>query len=53
VAFTGATPPSGFDYAGREHPVLAADGGRRVFVSYYQPQGGFAGALRFVEVTFR
>jgi hypothetical protein len=54
VAFTGATPPAGaFDYAAREHAELAADEGRRVYVSYYHPQAGFAGELRLVEVTFR
>ncbi|HLA76426.1 MAG TPA: DUF4185 domain-containing protein [Vicinamibacteria bacterium] len=53
LAFAGQAPASGVDYAGREHPELTADGGRRIFVSYYRRAGGFRGELRLVEVTLR
>ncbi len=56
--FTGMPPTStgglGVDYAGVEHPELAAEGGRRVFVSYHRPLAAFlSGEMRLVEVTFR
>jgi hypothetical protein len=53
AAFSGQAAAGTISYAGREHPELAQDGGRRVFVSYYRPGGGFAGELRLVAVTFR
>ena len=53
LAFTGMSTTGSTNYAAREHPELAQDGGRRVFVTYYQPMGGFRGELRLVEVAFR
>lgn len=53
-AFTGLPVAAGsFSYAGREHPHLASQGGRTVFVTYFHPLGAFRGDLRLVEVTFR
>ena len=43
----------GFSYAAREHPDLATDGGRTLFVTYYQPLGAFSGTVRAVRVTLR
>lgn len=51
--FTGQMPGEGVNYAGEQHPELAQDGGRTVFVSYYRPQGFLRGELRMVRVTFR
>ena len=53
TAFTGQAGAGTISYAGREHPELAQDGGRRVAITYYRPGGAFAGELRLVEVTFR
>ena len=50
--FTGMTPDSGVDYAGEQHPELARDGGRTIFVSYYRPGTFLRGTLRLVRVTF-
>ena len=52
--FTGQTPPSGsIDYAALEHPELAKDGGKTLFITYYHPLGGFSGELRAVEVKLK
>jgi hypothetical protein len=55
VAVKGIAPPQGGnDYAGKEHPELASDGGRIVVVSYAHPTGGFlAGEVRVAEVTLK
>ena len=53
TAFNGQAAAGTISYAGREHPELAQEGGRRVLVSYYRPAGAFAGELRLVEVAFR
>ncbi len=51
VLFTGRSPATGVDYAGRQHPELAAaDDGRTMFVSYYHPLGVFSGELRLVAL---
>lgn len=50
--FTGMTPGDGVDYAGEQHPELAEDGGRVIYVSYYRPESFLRGALRLVRVTF-
>jgi hypothetical protein len=49
--FTGVAPPSGYDYAGKEHPELSANGGTTLVVSYAHPLGGFAGEVRAVSVV--
>ncbi|MBS1911287.1 MAG: hypothetical protein JST22_04820 [Bacteroidetes bacterium] len=52
--FTGADPPSGSnDYAGKEQPHLAADGGQRIYVTYHQPTGFLSGRIHLVEVAFK
>lgn len=48
--FTGMEPEQNFNYAGRQHPVLALDDGRTLFVSYYRPLGPGQGTLRLVRV---
>jgi hypothetical protein len=54
VLFTGEAPAAGtVDYAGREHPELASDGGRTIVISYYRPGGRFAGELRLVAMTLK
>jgi hypothetical protein len=53
VAFSGKPPSSdGYDYAGVEHPELAKNGGRTIYVSYFNTTGFLAGDLRLVEVNF-
>jgi hypothetical protein len=53
VAVTGLPPASGsVNYAGIEHPELAKNGGRTVYVSYFNSTGFLAGDLRLVEVNF-
>ena len=49
--FTGLAPSSGNDYAGKEHPELAGDGGRTLVVSYARPTGTFDGEVRLSSVT--
>jgi hypothetical protein len=52
--FTGMLPASGkVNYAGQEHPELAKNGGKTIYVSYYRPTGFLQGELRLVEVTFK
>lgn len=46
-----AQTKSGFSYAGREHPDLARDNGKILFVTYYQPIDDFRGELRAVQVN--
>jgi hypothetical protein len=54
VLFTGESPAAGtVDYAAREHPELAAQGGQAIVISYYRPAGGFSGELRLVAITFK
>ncbi|HVZ40468.1 MAG TPA: DUF4185 domain-containing protein [Candidatus Kapabacteria bacterium] len=51
--FTGADPAAGSnDYAGKEQPHLAAEGGRRISVTYHQPTGFLSGRIHLVEVVF-
>lgn len=47
-------PPSvdGFNYAGIEHPELAKNGGRTIYVSYFNTIGFLSGDLHLVEVNF-
>ncbi|MBO0794142.1 MAG: DUF4185 domain-containing protein, partial [Ktedonobacteraceae bacterium] len=53
VVFSGQPSSSGgIDYAGIEHPELAKNKGRTVYVSYFQTTGFLAGNLRLVEVSF-
>ncbi len=54
--FAMKPPPSstmGFSYAGREHPHLARNNGKTLFVTYYQPLDAFRGELRAVLVDVR
>jgi len=51
--FTGMPPASGANRAGLEHPELAKNGGKTIYVSYYRPMGFLQGELRLVEVTFQ
>jgi len=50
--FTGM-PSSSNNYAGQEHPELAKNNGKIIYVSYFNPQGFLQGELRLVEVTFQ
>ncbi len=52
LLFEALAPPSGNDYAGKEHPELATDGGRTVVVSYAHATGTFTGDVRLCSVTF-
>jgi hypothetical protein len=49
--FTGLAPSSGNDYAGKEHPELAEDGGKKLVVSYARSTGTFDGEIRLASVT--
>jgi hypothetical protein len=51
--FRGEPPEEGFNYAGIEHPELAKDGGKRIYVTYHRPLPALRGELRLVEVTFQ
>lgn len=54
VAFTGLPTPEGqINYSAIEHPELAADGGRKLVISYYHPIRVFKGEIRLVEVTLQ
>lgn len=53
-AFTGAAAAKDLvNYAGIEHPELSSNGGQRVIISYFNPQGPFTGELRVVAVQMR
>jgi len=52
VLFTGMQPVGNSNRAGQEHPALAKNGGKTIYVSYYRPIG-LQGELRLVEVTFK
>lgn len=49
--FAGLAPFSGNDYAAKEHPELAQDGGRTLVVSYARATGAFAGEVRLSSVS--
>jgi hypothetical protein len=49
--FTGLAPSSGNDYAGKEHPELAEDGGKTLVVTYARSTGTFDGEIRLTSVT--
>jgi hypothetical protein len=51
-AYESPAPARGTNYAAREHPELARDGGRTIVVSYYHPTGALTGEMRLVELTF-
>lgn len=51
--FTGDAPTEGVDYAGAQHPELARNQGRIIFVSYYHPLSAFSGAVCLVQVEFK
>jgi hypothetical protein len=44
--FDGLRSAGGNDYAAKEHPELAGDGGRALVVGYARPLGGFDGEVR-------
>jgi len=52
VLFMGMQPVGNSNRAGQEHPELAKNGGKTIYVSYYRPLG-LQGELRLVEVTFQ
>ncbi|HSS37297.1 MAG TPA: DUF4185 domain-containing protein [Polyangia bacterium] len=49
--FQAIAPASGNDYAGKEHPELARDGGGQVVVSYARSTGAFAGEVRLAQAA--
>jgi hypothetical protein len=49
--FQAIAPASGNDYAGKEHPELASDGGAQVVVSYARSTGAFTGEVRLAQVA--
>jgi hypothetical protein len=49
--FGALAPSSGNDYAGKEHPELAGDGGRTLVVGYARSTGTFDGEVRLSSVT--
>ena len=49
--FTALAPSAGNDYAAKEHPELAQDGGRTLIVSYARPTGTFDEEVRLSSVT--
>lgn len=53
-AFTGQ-PPSSMDwnYNAYEHPEIARDGGKTLYVTYYRPIAPSEGELRIVEVKLK
>ncbi|MDQ2806155.1 MAG: DUF4185 domain-containing protein [Chloroflexota bacterium] len=54
VAFAGEPAAQGqWDYAGREHPELAQEGGKILYVSYYRPLKGLQGELRLVQLRLK
>jgi hypothetical protein len=48
--FTAIAPSSGTDYAGKEHPELAQDGGAQIVVSTARSTGNFQGEVRLAQV---
>lgn len=50
LLFTAIPPVSGSDYAGKEHPELAQDGGMTVVVSTARSTGNFQGEVRLARV---
>jgi Domain of unknown function (DUF4185) len=51
LAFEGAPPAeSMLDYSAFEHPELARDGGRTIFISYFHALGPLRGEFRVVRV---
>ncbi|GHO64106.1 hypothetical protein KSC_029980 [Ktedonobacter sp. SOSP1-52] len=54
VAFAGLPPSQGgTDYAGIEHPELAKNGGRTIYISYYRTLSQLTGEMHLVEVNFQ
>jgi hypothetical protein len=49
--FVGAHVDGTNDYAGKEHPELATDGGRGLVVTYAHPEGGFDEDVRVATPT--
>ena len=49
--FVGARQAGTNDYAAKEHPELATDGGRGLFVTYAHPLGGFDEDVRVATPT--
>lgn len=53
-AFKTLPPGKGsVNYVLTQHPEIAKDGGRTLYVSYYRPLEAFKGELRIVEVKLR
>lgn len=52
--FTGEPPLQDVNYAGEQHPELAREQGRIIFVSYYHPlPAPLHGEIRLVQVDFK
>jgi hypothetical protein len=49
--FTALAPSTGNDYAAKEHPELARDGGRTLIMSYARPPGTFDEEVPLSSVT--
>jgi hypothetical protein len=49
--FTGRHGPNRTNYAAKEHPELARDGGRTLVVSYADASAGFGGVIRLALPT--
>jgi hypothetical protein len=49
--FVGRRLAGTHNYAAREHPALATDGGRSLVVSYAHPLGGYQGEVRLATPT--
>jgi hypothetical protein len=49
--FVGLRRAGTHNYAAREHPALASEGGRQLVVSYAHPLGGFDGEVRLATPT--
>jgi hypothetical protein len=54
VLFPAKETEGGWNYAALEHPELAAEGGRRIFISYHHPLATpMHGDVRLLEVTLK
>ena len=54
ILFAAKEAKGGWSYAAQEHPELARDGGRKIFISYHVPLPKFMhGEVRLVEATLK
>ncbi len=53
-AFTGQTSSvQDRDYSAYEHPELARDGGKTIYITYYHPTAALEGEIRIVELKLK